>query len=66
MDISPRWHVSDTRASSVPLRPGPLTESSCPYTMSTPYYGPDEDENTINIERFFLAGDFVSGVGYGA
>ena len=42
-----------------------LSESSCPYTMSTPYYGPDEDENTINIERFFLAGDFVSGVGYG-
>ncbi|RPD82718.1 hypothetical protein L226DRAFT_450718 [Lentinus tigrinus ALCF2SS1-7] len=33
--------------------------------MSTPYYGPDEDENTINIERFFVAGDFVSGVGYG-
>ncbi len=35
-------------------------------TMSTPYHGPNEDENTINIERFFLAGDFVSGVGYGA
>ncbi|KAH9934059.1 uncharacterized protein BXZ73DRAFT_89690 [Epithele typhae] len=29
------------------------------------YYGPDEDENTINLERFFLAGDLVCGVGYG-
>ncbi|KAH9923181.1 uncharacterized protein BXZ73DRAFT_51093 [Epithele typhae] len=30
-----------------------------------PYYGPDEDEATINLERFFLAGDFVTGFGYG-
>ncbi|KAJ3013836.1 hypothetical protein NUW54_g1477 [Trametes sanguinea] len=30
-----------------------------------PYYGPDENEQTINLERFFIAGDFVSGVGYG-
>ncbi|KAI0808156.1 hypothetical protein C8Q74DRAFT_116253 [Fomes fomentarius] len=33
--------------------------------MSTPYYGPLEDDHTINLERFFLAGDFVNGVGYG-
>lgn len=31
-----------------------------------PYYGPHEDENTLNLERFFLAGDFVAGVAYGA
>ncbi|KAI0701261.1 hypothetical protein C8T65DRAFT_741786 [Cerioporus squamosus] len=29
------------------------------------YYGPDEDEYTKNLERFFIAGDFVCGVGYG-
>ncbi|RPD64750.1 hypothetical protein L226DRAFT_607814 [Lentinus tigrinus ALCF2SS1-7] len=29
------------------------------------YYGPDEDEYTKNLERFFVAGDFVCGVGYG-
>ncbi|KAI0714648.1 hypothetical protein C8Q76DRAFT_618809 [Earliella scabrosa] len=29
------------------------------------YYGPDEDEYTKNLERFFLAGDFICGVGYG-
>lgn len=34
--------------------------------MSKPYYGPNEDEATINLERFFLAGDFVAGVGYGS
>jgi hypothetical protein len=28
-------------------------------------YRPDEDNVTLNLERFFLAGDFVSGVGYG-
>ncbi|OSD05324.1 hypothetical protein PYCCODRAFT_1533092 [Trametes coccinea BRFM310] len=28
-------------------------------------YGPEENEQTINLERFFVAGDFVSGVGYG-
>ena len=33
--------------------------------MSKPYYGPHESEDDINLERFFLAGDFVSGVGYG-
>ncbi|OJT08330.1 hypothetical protein TRAPUB_782 [Trametes pubescens] len=33
--------------------------------MSKPYYGPNEDEATINLERYFLAGDFVAGVGYG-
>ncbi|KAF8079142.1 hypothetical protein FPV67DRAFT_98873 [Lyophyllum atratum] len=30
-----------------------------------PYYGPDEDATTILLERMFLAGDFISGVGYG-
>ncbi|KAI0352273.1 hypothetical protein OH77DRAFT_1428820 [Trametes cingulata] len=30
-----------------------------------PYYGPDEPAATIAIERFFLAGDFISGVAYG-
>ncbi|KAI0778961.1 hypothetical protein BD413DRAFT_513116 [Trametes elegans] len=30
-----------------------------------PYYGPHEDQATIEIERYFLAGDFVAGVGYG-
>ncbi len=43
-----------------------LRAALCTSAMSTPYYGPNEDENTINIEKFFLAGDFVSGVGYGA
>ena len=33
--------------------------------MSQPYYGPVEDKDTIDIERFFLAGDFVAGTGYG-
>ena len=33
--------------------------------MSQPYYGPQEPEDTINLERFFLAGDFVTGFGYG-
>ncbi|KAI1786820.1 hypothetical protein LXA43DRAFT_1168927 [Ganoderma leucocontextum] len=33
--------------------------------MSKPYYGPLEDKHDINLERFLLAGDFVSGVGYG-
>ncbi|KAM5533527.1 hypothetical protein V8D89_012806 [Ganoderma adspersum] len=33
--------------------------------MSKPYYGPIEDQHDINLERFLLAGDFVSGVGYG-
>ena len=33
--------------------------------MSKPYYVPHESEDDINLERFFLAGDFVSGVGYG-
>ncbi|KAI0658354.1 hypothetical protein C8Q70DRAFT_1054946 [Cubamyces menziesii] len=32
---------------------------------SKPYYGPQEDEYTKNLERFFVAGDFVAGVGYG-
>lgn len=31
-----------------------------------PYYGPNEDANTIFLERTFLAGDFVCGTGYGA
>lgn len=30
-----------------------------------PYYGPDEDPATIFLERSFLAGDFIAGVGYG-
>ena len=29
------------------------------------YYGPDESAQTIYQERTFVAGDFVSGVGYG-
>ncbi|KAI0701260.1 hypothetical protein C8T65DRAFT_545628, partial [Cerioporus squamosus] len=33
--------------------------------MSQPYYGPDEDQATIDLERFFLAADFISGIGYG-
>ncbi|KAI8980558.1 hypothetical protein BD414DRAFT_516300 [Trametes punicea] len=32
---------------------------------SKPYYGPEEDEHTINLERYFVAGDFVAGTGYG-
>ncbi|KAF8808158.1 hypothetical protein BYT27DRAFT_7097781 [Phlegmacium glaucopus] len=32
---------------------------------STPYYGPDESASDIFLERTFLAGDFLSGVGYG-
>ncbi|KAG5653909.1 hypothetical protein H0H81_009501 [Sphagnurus paluster] len=30
-----------------------------------PYYGPEEDAATIFLERTFLAGDFICGVGYG-
>ncbi|KIK62289.1 hypothetical protein GYMLUDRAFT_164986 [Collybiopsis luxurians FD-317 M1] len=30
-----------------------------------PYYGPDEPEATIQLERFFLAGDVACGIGYG-
>jgi len=30
-----------------------------------PYYGPDEPADTIYLERTFVAGDFISGVGYG-
>lgn len=32
---------------------------------STPYYGPDESASTIFLERTFMAGDFICGVGYG-
>ena len=32
---------------------------------STPYYGPDESATEIFLERTSLAGDFLSGVGYG-
>lgn len=30
-----------------------------------PYYGPDEDANTIFLERTFLAGDFINGMTLG-
>ncbi|KAF8899419.1 hypothetical protein BD779DRAFT_82945 [Infundibulicybe gibba] len=30
-----------------------------------PYYGPDEPAETIFLERTFIAGDFLSGLGYG-
>ncbi|KAJ3927510.1 MAG: hypothetical protein NXY57DRAFT_926273 [Lentinula lateritia] len=30
-----------------------------------PYYGPDEPQSTVQLERFFLAGDVACGVGYG-
>ena len=29
------------------------------------YYGPDEDAATILLERTFVAGDFICGLGYG-
>ena len=29
------------------------------------YYGPEEDAATVEIERFFIAGDFVAGTGFG-
>lgn len=32
---------------------------------STPYYGPYESAEDIFIERTFVAGDFIAGVGYG-
>ena len=32
---------------------------------STPYYGPNESATRIFLERTSLAGDFLSGVGYG-
>ncbi|KDR85778.1 hypothetical protein GALMADRAFT_53579 [Galerina marginata CBS 339.88] len=32
---------------------------------STPYYGPDESAEEIFLERTFLAGDFICGLGYG-
>ncbi|KAJ7125211.1 hypothetical protein C8R44DRAFT_619272 [Mycena epipterygia] len=31
----------------------------------SPYYGPDESESVIQLERNFLAGDVVCGTGYG-
>jgi len=35
--------------------------------MSHPYYGPENElPSDILIERFFVAGDFICGVGYGA
>lgn len=30
-----------------------------------PYYGPDEPYETIMLERYFLAGDVVVGLGFG-
>lgn len=33
--------------------------------MSKKYYGPDESAYDIYLERTFLAGDFITGVGYG-
>ncbi|KAI0080524.1 hypothetical protein K474DRAFT_1589725 [Panus rudis PR-1116 ss-1] len=33
--------------------------------MPSPYYGPDEDYSTILLERNFMAGDLICGVGYG-
>jgi hypothetical protein len=30
-----------------------------------PYYGPDASPEEIFLERTFVAGDFVCGVGYG-
>ncbi|KAI0077983.1 hypothetical protein K474DRAFT_988399 [Panus rudis PR-1116 ss-1] len=33
--------------------------------MPTPYYGPNEDNATILLERSFMAGDIICGVGYG-
>ncbi|KAI0034801.1 hypothetical protein K488DRAFT_44707 [Vararia minispora EC-137] len=32
---------------------------------TNPYYGPDEDATTIFLERTFVAGDLLCGVGYG-
>ncbi|KAM5533526.1 hypothetical protein V8D89_012805 [Ganoderma adspersum] len=29
------------------------------------YYGPDEDETTKDLERYFIAGDFITGTGFG-
>ncbi len=34
-------------------------------STSTNPYRPDEDEATILLERNFIAGDFISGMGYG-
>lgn len=33
--------------------------------ISTPYYGPDASAYNIFLERTFLAGDVISGTGYG-
>jgi hypothetical protein len=35
------------------------------FKMGSPYYGPDESSYDIFLERTFLAGDLLSGVGYG-
>ncbi|KAJ6514638.1 hypothetical protein DFH09DRAFT_1049165 [Mycena vulgaris] len=32
----------------------------------SPYYGPDEDASVIELERTFMAGDLVAGIGFGA
>ncbi|KAJ7071991.1 hypothetical protein C8F01DRAFT_1102101 [Mycena amicta] len=32
----------------------------------SPYYGPDEDHQTLEYERNFIAGDVIAGTGYGA
>ena len=39
--------------------------SILPPKMTQPRYGSQESEDTIQIEKYFLAGDFVAGFGYG-
>lgn len=52
------------RVAAVNYAPGRLAQRL--FKMgSAPYYGPDESPYDIFLERTFLAGDLLSGVGYG-
>ncbi|KAF8890153.1 hypothetical protein BD779DRAFT_290583 [Infundibulicybe gibba] len=43
-----------------------LTSPSTPLAPMTPYFGPQEPASEVTLERYFLASDFISGIGYGA
>lgn len=45
-------------------RRGTLSTSALP-TMSNPSWAPDESANDLFLERTFMAGDVICGLGYG-
>ncbi|KAJ7876049.1 hypothetical protein B0H14DRAFT_34037 [Mycena olivaceomarginata] len=51
---------------SFQYRQTPTSRDNIGYEMTQPYYGPTgEDRQTIEYERTFIAGDVITGVGYG-